>query len=130
MYLYREPTIHSQNPRRPYDQFLLRQYNSKQMREKNLGVHFGQYMRFSTHIDVMSKKVTGTLLYINLNKDIYDIATRTLIVKALAISLISYCSLTCCVTNKTQLHCVQKLQNFAIRVTVGARKFDHITPLF
>lgn len=42
---------------------------------KNLGVHFDQYMRFSTHIDVMSKKVTGTLLYINLNKNRYDITT-------------------------------------------------------
>jgi len=51
-------------------------------------------------------------------------------VKALALSLINYCSLIWGVTYKTQLDRVQKLQNFAIRVAVGARKFDHITPLF
>ncbi len=32
---------------------------------KNLGVHFDNYMTFETHVNEMSKKVMGTLMYIN-----------------------------------------------------------------
>ncbi len=86
-------------------------------------------MLFNTHIDVMCKKVTGTLLYINGIKDRFDIATRTLIVKSLALSLINYCSLVWGMANRTQLDRVQKLQNFASKVAIGARKYDHVTPI-
>ncbi len=33
--------------------------------EKNLGLHFDNYMSFDVHVTEMSKKVSGTLMYIN-----------------------------------------------------------------
>ncbi len=33
-------------------------------RVKNLGVHFDNYMTFETHVNEMSEKVMGTLMYI------------------------------------------------------------------
>ena len=47
---------------------------------KNLGVHFDQHMKFDFHIDEMSKKVTGTLIYLNRIKDTFETATRIIIV--------------------------------------------------
>ena len=53
-----------------------------------------------------------------------------MVVQSLAISVINYCLPIYGSTNITQLHRVQKLQNFAAKVCVGgAKKSDHATPL-
>ena len=78
----------------------------------------------------MRKKVMGILFYINRIKDHFDIKTRTTIVEALVLSQINYCSLVWGSSNKTQIHCVQLLQNFAAKVAEGnSRKYDHATPI-
>ena len=47
----------------------------------------------------------------------------------MALSIIGYCSKIWGVANATQLHRVQKLQNFAARIAVGnVSKRDHVTP--
>ena len=54
-----------------------------------------------------------------------------MLVQALALSPINYCSLIWGLANITQIQKVQKLQNFAARVAIGGiRKFDHVTPAF
>ncbi|XP_037787080.1 uncharacterized protein LOC119582723 [Penaeus monodon] len=88
-----------------------------------------RYMRFDSHIDAMCKKVTGTLLYINRFRDRFDTPTRLLIVQALALSIINYCSRIWGVASKTQIERVQKLQNFASKVVLGGRKYDHVSPI-
>lgn len=46
------------------------------------------------------------------------------------LSLINYCICIWGSTNKTLIHTVQKLQNFAAKVvTGGARKYNHVTPI-
>ena len=97
---------------------------------KNLGVHFDRYLLFDTHIDALSKKVTGTLLYINRIKNHFSAYTRTMVIQSLVLSLINYCSKVWGMTSKQQIERVQKLQNFAAKVAEGnARKFDHVTPI-
>ncbi len=88
-------------------------------------------MTFETHINEISKKVTGTLMYINRDKNCFDKLTRILIVQSLMLNLLNYCNTVWGTTNITLIDAVQKLQNFAIKVADGrAKKYDHVAPLF
>ena len=86
-------------------------------------------MTFETHIDEMHKKVMSTLIFLNRMKNNIPVCTRVLLVQALALSIINYCSKIWGMAGKTQIQRVQKLQNFASKiVTANARKYDHATP--
>ena len=96
---------------------------------KNLGVHIDKYMTFETHIDEMYKKVMGILIFFNRVKNNIPVCTRVLLVQALALSIINYCSKVWGMAQKTQIQRVQKLQNFASKVaTANAKKYDRATP--
>ena len=98
---------------------------------KNLGVHIDKYMTFDTHLHEITRKVIGTLLYINRVKHCFDKPTRIVVIQSLVLSLINYCNTIWGTTNTTLINATQKLQNFAIRVADGkARKYDHVTPIF
>ena len=98
---------------------------------KNLGVYMDQYLSFDTHIDEMAKKVTGILFYINRIKDRFETSTRIILVQSLVLSALNYCSNIWGMSNKTQIERVQRLQNFAAKVAIGgARKYDHVSPIF
>jgi len=97
---------------------------------KNLGIQFDNYMQFDIHINEISKKVYGTLMYINRIKDQLNLNARITAIKSLVNSKINYGSKVWGTTNDTQLQQVQKLQNFAAKVAIGdAKKYDHVTPL-
>ena len=97
---------------------------------KNLGLYIDRHMSFNIHVDEIRKKVMGILFYLNRIKDHFDKKTRTTIVETLALSQVNYCSLVWGSANKTQIHCVQLLQNFAAKVAEGnSRKYDHVTPI-
>jgi len=54
-----------------------------------------------------------------------------MVVQSLVLSIINYCSRIWGTTNKTQIERVQKLQNFAAKVTFGGlKKYDHVSPAF
>ena len=79
----------------------------------------------------MSKKVTGTLLYINRISGKFDRSTRITVVQSLVLSIMYYCSKVWGKTNKTMIERVQKLLNFAAKVAYGGlRKYDHVSPIF
>ena len=87
------------------------------------------YMTYGFHIDELSRKVSGILMYLNRIKDYFDNETRALIVQSLVLSVINYCIKIWGKTSNMYLEKAQKLQNFAARVAVvGVKKFDHITP--
>lgn len=96
---------------------------------KNLGVYFDSNMLFDSHIDELSKRVYGILMYINRLKDNFNKATKITIVQSLVLSVINYGLVVWGSTNQTQLDRIQKLQNFAARVAIGGvAKWEHITP--
>ena len=98
---------------------------------KNLGLHMDRYMVFDKHVDEITRKVTGILVYINRVSGQFDKSSRVLVVQALVLSVINYCIKIWGTTNNSQKLRVQKLQNFAARVAVGGlRKFDHVSPAF
>lgn len=97
---------------------------------KNLGVHFDQFMLFDVHINEITRKVNGILIFLNRFKNRLDKATRLTLVQSLAFSKLNYCCKIWGMTTKQQLERVQKVQNFAARLVEGqARKFDHVTPI-
>ena len=98
---------------------------------KNLGIYMDRYMTFEVHIDNMSRKVIGSLSFLNRNIHLFfDVQTRINVVKTLILSIINYCSSIWGMANVTQLSRVQKLQNFAAKVAYGgAKKRDHVSPI-
>ena len=86
---------------------------------KNLGVHMDQYLSYDVHINEITKKITGTLFYLNRISDRFDLETRTMLVQSLVISNLNYCLRIWGMTTKTQIEKAQKLQNFAARVAFG-----------
>ena len=98
---------------------------------KNLGVLMDSFMTFDKHIDELHKKITGILLYLNRVCDRFEYECRVMVVQSLALSILNYCLLVWGSTNKTQMERAKKIQNYAAKVAVGgARKHDHVTPIF
>ena len=96
---------------------------------KNLGVYMDQYLLYDVHINHISRKVNGILLFLNRIKDHFEKSARIIVVQSLVLSIINYCSKVWGLTTKQQLERVQKLENFAAKVASGnARKYDHATP--
>ena len=96
---------------------------------KNLGIYFDQYMTFERHIDEMHRKTMGSLIYLNRIKNEVTSEVRVIMVQSLALSYLNYCPNIWGTTNKTQLHRIQKLQNFAAKVAAGnGKKYDRATP--
>ena len=51
------------------------------------------------------------------------------VVQATALSVIDYCDLVYGNAAKCILSKLQKSQNFAARIVIGARKYDHVSPV-
>ena len=79
-------------------------------------------MLFDVHITELTKKIMGTLMFINRVSDSFDQPTRVIIVQSLVLSLINYCIGIWGSTNMTLLQNVKKLQNFAAKVAIGGLK--------
>ena len=89
------------------------------------------FLTFNVHVDELQKKVTGTLLFINRVSDRLSSECRVMVVQSLVLSTLNYCLRVWGSTNKTQMSRVSKIQNFAAKVAAGgARKFDHVTPVY
>ena len=98
---------------------------------KNLGLYIDRYMVFDKHINELTKKVTGILTYINRASINFDKPTREIVIQSLVLSVIRYCIKIWGSTNATLVSKVQKLQNFAARVSVGGMsKYDHVSPAY
>ncbi len=95
---------------------------------KNLGLYMDRYMSFETHVNEISKKVMGMLIYINRISSYLDKKSRIVVVQSLVLSHINYCLSIWGTTTSSLINKVQKLQNFAARVAVGGiKKFDHVS---
>ena len=97
----------------------------------NLGLHMDRYMMFDKHVNELTKKALGILIYINRVSIYFDKETRKTVIHSLVLSQINYCISIWGTTNTSLLQKVQKIQNFAARITIGGlRKYDHVSPAF
>ena len=68
------------------------------------------------------------LVQISRIKHLLDKKTLLLLINSFVFSKLFYCSSVWGNTSKRNLHKLQLVQNFAARVVLGLRKFDHISP--
>ena len=96
---------------------------------KNLGVNFDKYLTFEKHINNITRKSFGTLVYLNRIKDYLSPHARTIAINSLVLSSINYGIKIWGSTNATQLQRVQKVQHFAVKAALtGGTRRDHATP--
>ncbi len=96
---------------------------------KNLAVYFDSHMTFDSHVDNISGNIFNTLLYINRIKENFNKNSRITVIQSLVHSIINYGLMMWGTTNTTTMKKIQKLQNFAAKVTLdGASKHEHATP--
>ena len=67
------------------------------------------------------------LIQINRIKHLLDKETLLLIINSLVFSRLFYCSSVWSNTSATNIHKLQLVQNFAARIILGLRKYDHIS---
>ncbi len=96
---------------------------------KNLGVNFDRYMLFGRHVNEVTRKAVGTLMYINRVRASLDKPSRIIVVQTPVPHIRRQEFIMMRTPNITIINDVQKLQNFATKVaTGGIKKYRHITP--
>ena len=97
---------------------------------KNLGVHMDQYILYDIHINYLSRKINGILMFFNCIKNKFTRSTRITMIETLVLSRLNYCLKVWGMTTQQQLNRVQRLENFAGKVALGGvGKYDHATPV-
>ena len=94
---------------------------------KNLGLVIDKHLTFEHHVDQLTAKCTGMLMALMHAKHVVPRCTLRQIVESLVISSIRYCISIYGTCGTTQMHRVQKLVNFCIRVITGKRKYESVS---
>ena len=94
---------------------------------RNLGVMFDSRLSFEPHVDNIVKKCFGILIGLMHAKHMIPASVLPIIVDALVMSHVRYCSQVFGCANKTALKRLQKVQNFAARLISGRRKYQHVS---
>ena len=71
----------------------------------------------------------SSLAQINRVKHVLDKSLLTLIIRSIVFSKLYYCSSVWANITASNISKLQAVQNFAARIIMKSRKFDHITPL-
>ena len=95
---------------------------------KDLGVHLDSCLTYSDHVVKTVSSCMYRLFQINRVKHLLDRSTLSLVIHSLVLSKLFYCSSVWSNTSKENVKKMQLVQNFAARIIVGLRKFDHVTP--
>ena len=94
---------------------------------KDLGVHLDASLNYNEHI---TKTVSNSLIklkQINRIKHLLDRKTLLLLMNTFIFSKLLYCSTVWSSTSKRNIDKLQKVQNFAARIVLGLKKYDHIS---
>ena len=94
---------------------------------KDLVVYVDQYLNYDVHTTKTASSCMNQLVQISRIKHLLDKKTLLLLINSFVFSKLFYCSSVWGNTSKRNLHKLQLVQNFAARVVLGLRKFDHIS---
>ena len=86
-----------------------------------------QYLTYEEHITQTAAICLCKLVQINRIKHLLDKETLLLLINAFVFSKLFYCSTVWSNTSKSNVGKLQRVQNFAARIILGLRKFDHIS---
>ena len=95
---------------------------------KDLGMTIDSYLTYDQHITNLVSSCMNSLCQINRVKKCFDKEALTLIVSALVMNKMFYCSTVWSNTSSTNIKKLQLVQNFACRIITNTGKFDHISP--
>ena len=94
---------------------------------KDLGVHLDACLSYNEHITTTVSNFLLKLKQINRIKHLLDRKTLLLIMNSFVFSKLLYCSTVWSNTSNSSIAKLQKIQNFAGRIILGLRKYDHIS---
>ena len=95
---------------------------------KDLGVILDSHLTYDFHIAKLVSSCMSKLCQINRVKDRFDNDTLLTIIGALVISKVLFCSNVWSNTPSTNIKKLQAVQNFACRIIIKTKNFDHVTP--
>ena len=94
----------------------------------DLGVHIDCHLNYNEHIAKTVSTCTYMFRRVNRIKHLLDSKTLVFLMNAFIFSsLIYYCSTVWSNTTKENIKKLQLIQNFACRIVLGLKKYDHIT---
>ena len=94
---------------------------------KDLGVHIDHSLNYNNHINKISSSCIYKLIMINRIKYLLDKKTILLLIHSFVFNKLLYCSSVWSNTSKKNIKKLQRLQNFATRIVLGLKKYDHIS---
>ena len=94
---------------------------------KDLGIYIDQSLTYNEHIAKTVSICLHKLVQINRIKHLLDKKTILLLMSSFVFSKFYYCSTVWSNTSKHNINKLQLVQNFAARVVLGLKKFDHIS---
>ena len=94
---------------------------------KDLGVLLDTCLSYNEHITKTASNCLFKLQQINRIKHLLDRKTLLLVINSFVFSKLQYCSTVWSNTSNSNIDKLQKVQNFAGRIILGLRKYDHIS---
>ena len=94
---------------------------------KDLGLYLDQSLTYSDHVTKTASNCMHKLIEINRIKHLLDNKTSVLLMDSFIFSKLFYCSTVWSNTSKSNIEKLQLVQNFAARIVLGLRKYDHIS---
>ena len=94
---------------------------------KDLGVMIDSSLSYNEHVTKTVSNCMYRPIRINRIKHPLDRKTLLLLINAFVFSKLFYCSTVWSNTSKTNVKRQQLVQNFAGRIVLGLRKYDHIS---
>ena len=94
---------------------------------KDLGVFIDQCLTYNVHVTKTASGCMNQLVAINRIKHLLDKRTLSLLINSFVFTKLFYCSTVWGNTTKANIHKLQLVQNFAARIILGLRKYDHIS---
>ena len=94
---------------------------------KDLGVLLDACLSYNEHITKTASNCLFKLQQINRIKHLLDRKTLLLVINSFVFSKLQYCSTVWSNTSNSNIDKLQKVQNFAGRIILGLRKYDHIS---
>ena len=96
-------------------------------RVKDRDIYIDQSLTYNEHIAKTVSICLHKLVQINRIKHLLDEKTILLLMNSFVFSKLYYCSTVWSNTSKHNINKLQLVQNFAARVVLGLKKFDHIS---
>ena len=94
---------------------------------KDLGLYLDQSLTYNDHVTKTASNCMHKLIEINRIKHLLDNKTLLLLMDSFIFSKLFYCSTVWSNTSKSNIEKLQLVQNFAARIVLGLRKYDHIS---